>query len=180
MGFREPALNFWNGEIAMKKSKKNIASIVKDIAEPIARALGYDLWDVEYVKEGADYYLRIEIDSPDGITIDDCEKMHRAIDPILDEADPIEDSYHLEVSSCGVERELKNAEHIAACVGWQVEVRLYSAIDGSKVWTGELCGLDENLDVAIVCNADDVVRAFPQDAIASLHKVYDFEADSET
>ena len=74
-GFRRPALNFWNGEKPMKKSGGTIASTVRALAEPIARNLGYDLWDVEYVKEGADYYLRIEIDSEQGITLDDCEKM---------------------------------------------------------------------------------------------------------
>lgn len=160
----------------MKKSGGNIAATVRALAEPIAQSLGYELWDVEYVKEGADYYLRIEIDSPEGITLDDCEKMHRAIDPVLDEADPIEDAYHLEVSSCGIERELKTDAHIAACVGWQVELRLYAAIDGAKVWTGELRGLDESGAVALTCAPDGTVRRFPKDKIASLHTVYDFGA----
>ncbi len=85
----------------MKKSGGVVAT-VKKLAEPIANDLGYELWDVEYVKEGADYYLRITIDSEEGITIDDCERMHRAIDPVLDEEDPIEGFYHLEVSSTGI------------------------------------------------------------------------------
>lgn len=161
----------------MKKSGGNIAQTVRALAEPIAQQLGYELWDVEYVKEGADYYLRISIDSEEGITIDDCEKMHRAIDPVLDEADPIEDAYHLEVSSCGIERELKTDRHIAACEGWQVEVRLYAAVDGAKVWTGELEGTDETGAVLVACDPDGTERAFPKEKIASLRTVYDFEAD---
>ncbi len=179
MGFREPALNFWNGEIAMKKSSGAVAATVRALAEPIALALGYNLWDVEYVKEGADYYLRIEIDRPEGITLDDCEKMHRAIDPVLDEADPIEDAYHLEVSSCGVERELKTDAHINACIGWRVEVRLYAAWDGAKSWVGELRGLDETGAVLVACDPDGTVRAFPKEKIASVRTVYDFGADGE-
>ena len=161
----------------MKKGRYNIVATVRDLAKPIAQSLGYELWDVEYVKEGADYYLRIEIDSPDGITLDDCEKMHRAIDPVLDEADPIEDAYHLEVSSCGIERELKTDAHIAACTGWQAEVRLYAAMDGAKVWTGELRGLDENGAVLLACAPDGALHAFPKDKIASIRTVYDFGAE---
>ena len=163
----------------MKKSSGAVAANVRALAEPIAHALGYDLWDVEYVKEGADYYLRIEIDRPEGITIDDCEKMHRAIDPVLDEADPIEDAYHLEVSSCGVERELKTDAHINACIGWRVEVRLYAAWDGAKSWIGELRGLDETGAVLVACDPDGTVRAFPKEKIASVRTVYDFGADGE-
>ncbi len=163
----------------MKKSGGNIAATVRALAEPIAQSLGYELWDVEYVKEGADYYLRIEIDSPKGITLDDCEKMHRAIDPVLDEADPIEDAYHLEVSSCGIERELKTNAHINACIGWRVEVRLYTAWNGAKVWTGELLGLDQNCAPVVACDPDGTVRAFPNEIIASVRTIYDFSADGE-
>ena len=101
-------------------SNKTIASVVKDLVSGLADEMGYYLWDVEFVKEGADKYLRITIDNEDGITIEDCEKFHRGIDPILDEADPISDPYILEVSSPGIERELKCEEHINACTGWLV------------------------------------------------------------
>ncbi len=158
----------------MGKSGGNIASVVKKLAEPIAVGLGYELWDVEYVKEGADYYLRIEIDSPDGITIDDCEKMHRAIDPVLDEADPIEDAYHLEVSSCGIERELKTPAHINACVGWKVEVRLFTPLDGAKIWVGNLGGLDGDGNLVISCEPDETQHTFPRTKVASIRTVYDF------
>ncbi len=157
----------------MKKSNGGVVGAVKAIAEPLAEELGYFLWDVEYVKEGADMYLRITIDSEDGITIDDCEKMHRAIDPLLDEADPIEGAYHLEVSSPGIERELKNEMQIEACEGWSVEVRLYAPIDGAKSYLGELAGLDEEGQLVINTAAGE--RRFARSAVASLKTHYDFD-----
>ena len=161
----------------MKKSGGVVAT-VKRIAEPIAEELGYELWDVEYVKEGADYYLRITIDSPEGITIEDCEKMHRAIDPVLDEEDPIEGFYHLEVSSTGIERELKTDRHIAASEDWSVEVRLYAPVDGSKTYTGRLLPLGENGDVRIAADPDGRELSFPRASVASLRTTYDFEDEN--
>ena len=120
----------------MANKKGGIAAVVSELAQPLADQLGYILWDVEYVREGADYYLRITLDSEEGITLDDCERFSRAIDPVLDEADPISDAYHLEVSSPGIERELKTAAHIEACCGWDVEAKLFSPLDGTRIWTG--------------------------------------------
>ncbi|MGN1047971.1 MAG: ribosome maturation factor RimP [Eubacteriales bacterium] len=157
-----------------KKSGGNIASIVKELAEPVAAELGYFVWDVEYVKEGSQWYLRITIDSEDGIGIEDCEKMHRAIDPILDEADPIEESYHLEVSSPGIERELKNEMQIEACEGWDVEVRLYAPIDGSKLFRGVLLGFDGEGKIAISTENEEIL-SFDRSAIAKLSTVFDFD-----
>ena len=121
-------------------TKKNgsVADVVTSLAAPLAEQLGYSLWDVEYVREGADYYLRITIDSEEGITIEDCETFSRAIDPILDEADPIADSYHLEVSSPGVERELKTDRQIEAFLGAEAEIRLFAPVDGARSYTGVL------------------------------------------
>ena len=157
----------------MKKNGGGIVSAVTKIAAPLAEELGYFLWDVEYVKEGADMYLRITIDSEDGINIDDCEKMHRAIDPLLDEADPIEEAYHLEISSPGIERDLKTDLHITACEGWDVEVRLYAPIDGAKSYLGVLQGLDEEGNVVLDCNGTE--RKFTRASIASLKTHYEFE-----
>ncbi|MBQ8163575.1 MAG: ribosome maturation factor RimP [Clostridia bacterium] len=126
------------------KNSKSIASAVSEIAEGVAKELGYSIWDVEYVKEGADWYLRITIDSESGITIDDCEKMSRAIDPILDEHDLIEDMYHLEVSSPGIEREIKTDFHLSKCIGERVAVKLFAPIDGQKQLVGILKGFDDN------------------------------------
>ena len=158
----------------MKKTG-GVVGAVKKIAEPLAAELGYVLWDVEYEKQGADMYLRITIDSDEGITIDDCEKMHRAIDPLLDEADPIEDAYHLEVSSPGIERELKNDMHIAACVGWDVEVRLYAPIDGTKSFSGTLEEPDGDGNIRITCAPDGAVRTFARASVAMLRTKFDFD-----
>ena len=157
----------------MKKSNGGIVGTVTKIAEPLAEELGYFLWDVEYVKEGADMFLRITIDSEEGIDIEDCEKMHRAIDPLLDEADPIEGAYHLEVSSPGIERDLKTDMHITACEGWDVQVRLYAPIDGAKSFLGVLLGLNEQGEVVI--DQDGTERKFARSAIASLKTYYNFE-----
>ena len=173
---RNPALNFWkieNEEMDMKKNAGGVVGAVKRIAEPLAEELGYVLWDVEYVKVGADMYLRITIDSEDGITIEDCEKMHRAIDPLLDETDPIEDAYHLEVSSPGIERELKEDWQINACEGWDVEVRLYAPLDGAKSYLGELVGTNEAGDIVVMCGETE--RVFARASVASLKTRYDFD-----
>ena len=152
---------------------KNIAGNVRLLAEPLAEELGYFVWDVEFVTEGARRILRITIDNEEGITIEDCEKFHRAIDTILDEADPIEEAYYLEVSSPGIERELKNEMHLSACEGWQVEVKLYAPLDGSKVFRGELCECPEG---HIVIKTADGERSFEASAVAKIATVYEFDA----
>ena len=152
---------------------KNIAGNVAALALPLAEELGYFIWDVEFVKEGARRILRITIDNEEGITIEDCEKFHRAIDPILDEADPIEEAYYLEVSSPGIERELKNEMHLSACEGWSVEVRLYAPIDGAKVFRGTLCECPEG---KIVINDGTGERMFDASAVAKIATVYEFDA----
>ncbi len=154
------------------RSGRGIADRVRTIIEPIADELGYYLWDVEYVKEGADYILRVTIDNNEGITIDDCERMTRAIDPVLDEHDPIEDSYLLEVSSPGIERELTRDDHFALCVGEKVEVRLFAPVDGSRVWVGILEEIGE--DGLVPVDTAGTVRTFPRNAIAKIRTVFDF------
>ena len=118
--------------------KKSIKETVREAILPTVTELGYRIWDVTYSKIGADYHLEITIDSDDGINIEDCERVHRAIDPILDECDPIEDFYYLEVSSPGIERELRTDEHIALSVGVKVEAKLFSQKDGRKSIVGLL------------------------------------------
>ena len=122
----------------MAKNSKGVAATVWELAEPIAEELGCWIWDVEFVKEGTRKILRITIDSEEGVDINDCEKMHRAIDPILDEADPIEEQYYLEVSSPGIERELRTDEHIEASLGAKVLCKLFTAKDGKKSYTGTI------------------------------------------
>lgn len=115
---------------------------VFELAEPVAKELGLSIWDVRFVKEGASWYLRIFIDKPDGIGIEDCEAMSRAIDPLLDEADFISQSYYLEVSSPGLGRELSRPEHFQRYMGEEIRIRLIRAKDGRKEWTGRLLGYD--------------------------------------
>ena len=156
----------------MKKGSGGIAETVRALAEPVAESLGYFLWDVEYVKEGARMILRLTIDSEEGVNIEDCEKMHRAIDPVLDEADPIETAYYLEVSSPGIERELRTEDHIYACEGWDVELRLFAPVDGSKVFRGVLGGLDDDGNVVLTVGGEE--KKFPRAAVAKLQTVFDF------
>ena len=144
----------------------SVAEIVRQLCEPVAEELGVWVWDVEFVKEGARRILRITIDNEDGVGIEDCEKLHRAIDPILDEADPIEEQYYLEVCSPGLERELKNEDHIYACEGWDVEVRLYAPLEGSKIFRGVLLPLGEGGEIRI--DADGVIKEFAPSAVAKL------------
>lgn len=155
-----------------RSSGRGVAERVRGIIEPVAEELGYYLWNVEYVKEGADYILRVTIDNDEGITIDDCERMTRAIDPVLDEHDPIDDSYLLEVSSPGIERELTRDDHFALCVGEKVEVRLFAPVDGSRTWVGILGAMDEEGNVPV--ETAGTVRAFPRTAIAKIRTVFEF------
>ena len=118
--------------------KKGIKETVREAVLPIAQQMGYRIWDVTYSKVGADYHLEITIDSDNGIDIKDCEQFHRAIDPILDEIDPIEGFYYLDVSSPGLERELRTEEHITLSIGSKVEAKLFAAKDGTKSVVGVL------------------------------------------
>ena len=123
--------------------KKSIKETVREAVSPVITELGYDIWDITYSKVGADYHLEITIDSPNGINIEDFEKVHRAIDPILDEVDPIEGFYYLDVSSPGVERELRTEEHIARSVGEKVRAKLFAQKDGKRVITGVLSAFSD-------------------------------------
>ena len=120
-----------------------VTDTVREFARPIVESLGCTLWDVEYVREGGEWFLRLYIDKRGGVSIDDCEAVSRALDPVLDERDPIPDSYNFEVSSAGLDRALKSPEHFARCMGQDVDVRLYRARDGAKELSGRLTGYDE-------------------------------------
>lgn len=125
-----------------------ITEIVTDLARSVVEEEGCSLWDVEYVKEAGQWYLRVFIDKNGGVDIDDCERISRRLDPILDEADPIPDSYVFEVGSAGIERELKRASDFEQFMGSEVEVRLYQPQNGSKIFVGTLESY-ENGDVTI-------------------------------
>lgn len=133
--------------------KKNTASVVWDIAKPIADSLGLILWDVKFLKEGTKWYLRITIDKEGGVTIDDCVNMHHAIDGPLDEADPIEQSYNLQVQSPGLERELTRDFHYEAYLGERIWVKLIKAFEGVRDYKGILTSYD-NESVTISLNEE--------------------------
>ena len=113
---------------------------VAAFAEPIVKEHGCELWDVEYVREGSEYFLRLYIDKDGGVDILDCEAVSRKVSDLLDEADPIEGSYTFEVSSAGADRVLKKPEHFQRFCGEEVEVRLYRPKDGKKDFVGRLTG----------------------------------------
>ena len=157
------------------KQNKGVARTVWELAEPLCEAFGYILWDVEYVREGADMILRVTIDTDaeGGITIDDCEKLHRALDPVLDEADPIEESYMLAVSSPGVERVLTLPFHFERMAGSDVMLKFYAAVDGSKSLRAALVGLDTETDEIVVSVGGEEKR-FPRKSVAKCETVFDW------
>lgn len=119
-----------------------VTEAVSALAAPIAEELGLELWDVEYIREAGQWFLRVYIDKDGGVSINDCEALSRALDPVLDEADPIPDSYVFEVSSAGAERELKRPRDFVRFMGSGAEVRLYQPVNGSKSFIGTLSGYE--------------------------------------
>lgn len=149
--------------------KKNIASTVWELILPAVNGLGISLWDVEYAKEGSRQILRITIDKENGVDINDCEAVHRAIDPILDEADPIPVQYNLEVSSPGVERELRLPFHYEVCLGQKVDVKLFTQLNGAKQLCGVLDAYDEENSAITV---DETVIGLDKISKVNIH--FDF------
>ena len=149
--------------------KTNVASEVEALLRPVIEGLGYGLWDVVYRKVGADWTLTVTIDHEDGISMEDCEKVHRTIDPILDEADPIEDSYQLEVSSPGIERDIRTDAHIEACMGMEIDVRLFAPHEGKRAYTGVLAGYE---DGALLLQTAEGALSLPRAAISHMNTTY--------
>ena len=116
---------------------------VAQFAQPIVEGFGCQLWDVEYVREGSERFLRVYIDKDGGIDIDDCEKIHRALDPVLDEKDPIAESYYFEVCSAGLERALKRPGDFEKFMGSPITVKLYRPRNGLKEIPCVLRGYEE-------------------------------------
>lgn len=135
-----------------------VTEVVEALAAPIAAENGCGIWDVEYVKEAGSWYLRVYLDRPEGVTIDHCEAVSRALSDKLDEADPIEGSYILEVSSPGADRVLRKPEHFAAYLGKEVEVRLYRPRNGAKSVVGTLDAFEQG-DVTVTTPAETVTLA---------------------
>lgn len=143
----------------------------EELLLPIAQANDVEIYDVEYVKEGSDYYLRAYIDKPDGVNIIDCEKVSRALSDALDKEDFIPDAYILEVSSPGLGRTLKKDKHLQKSIGMEVEVKLFKAIDKRKEFAGILESFDaENITIM----EEEVSKTFQRTDIALIRLALDF------
>ena len=128
--------------LSSKGKGGNTVAAVWALAEPLAQQLGLTLWDIRFVKEGASWYLRVFVEKEGGVSVDDCVAMSHALDGPLDETDPIEQNYYLEVSSPGLERELTRDEHFQALLGARIKVRLIRPVDQVRDFTGELLSFD--------------------------------------
>ena len=144
----------------------------EELLEPIVTELGFELVDVEYVKEGSTWYLRAYIDKPGGITVDDCEAVSRKFSDILDEKDYIPDSYVFEVSSPGLGRPLRKEKDFKRSLGEEVEIRTYRAIDRQKEFTGILANYDEN--TVTITYEDETEQVFERADIALIRLALDF------
>ena len=144
---------------------------IAEIARPVVEEEGCSLWDVEYVREAGTWYLRVFIDRDGGVSIDDCERVSRRLDPILDEKDPIPESYVFEVGSAGADRELKRPRDFEQFMGSDVEVRLYRPVDGSKQYTGVLAGYE---DGAVTLTQGEKTLRFTKEQVAQVRLYVSF------
>lgn len=154
----------------MSKSKTYEAQ-TEEILQPIAEACGVEIYDVEYVKEGSDWYLRAYIDKPEGVTIDDCENVSRALSAKMDDNDFIEDAYILEVSSPGLGRALKKEKHLLKSIGMEVEVKTYKPIEKEKQFVGILISYKDD---TITIKTDKKEMSFNKSEVASVRLTFDF------
>lgn len=130
--------------------------MIEELVLPITNENNIEIVDVEYVKEAGEYYLRIFIDKDGGVSLNDCEVVTRAINPILDEKDPIKENYFLEVSSPGLDRPLKKEKDFVRYAGRDVEVKLYKPINGLKHFEAELVELAENKVVKLIVDGEEM------------------------
>ncbi|NLV75558.1 MAG: ribosome maturation factor RimP [Tissierellia bacterium] len=152
--------------------RKNVLKTIRENCEPIVEDLGYDLVDIEFVRENAEQFLRFYIGKREGVSIDDCQKVSEAVGNKLDEIDPIEGSYYLEVSSPGLDRPLKTDKDLKRNIGKEIEISLYKNIDGKKKFTGELLDFSE-IDITIM-EENQEKRAIQRDAISNIKLVVKF------
>ncbi|QQY80699.1 ribosome maturation factor RimP [Keratinibaculum paraultunense] len=153
-------------------NKKNILKIIEENCEPIIEDLGYDLVDIEFIKENGQQFLRFYIGNVEGITIGDCQKVSEAVGNKLDEIDIIKNSYYLEISSPGLDRPLKTDKDLRRNIGKEIEVSLYKNIDGKKKYTGKLASFtQENI---IIIEENQKERAIQRDIISNIKLVVKF------
>lgn len=158
--------------IAVFLGENNMSSSVKQsveaIAQPLAQEMGYEYVDTEYAKEGRDWMLTICIDKPGGVQIEDCEVYSKALEPLLDEKDPIPDAYTLVVSSPGLDRPLRNLRDFERSRGLPIDVRLYKPFMGSKEFTGPLVDFTQD-SVTIESGEQEITFGLDETAKISLH-----------
>lgn len=152
-------------------AKKDYEARTEALLEPIVAEYGVRVYDVEYVKEGSDWYLRAYIDKDEGVTIDDCENVSRALNVKLDEEDYIEDAYILEVSSPGLGRKLTKERHFRQSMGLEVELKTYKPVDKKKEFIGILTDYDNG---AVTIEEDGKPRTFAKEEIANVRLTFDF------
>ena len=157
------------------KKKESTTAVAARLAQPVLEELGLTLWDLRFEKEGSLWYLRYFVDKEEGITIQDCEAFSRAVDKLLDEADPIDQSYTLEVSSPGIERELTQAWHYDACMGQELAVRLIRPVDGVRDVVGTLTGFAENSVTLLLPDDREFIFRTGEAASVRLYNDYDME-----
>lgn len=162
-------------------AQESIVDRARGVLEPVLARDGYELVEVEWVRGGGRWTLRLFIDKPGGVNVDDCQLVTRTVDPILDVEDFIEPAYDLEVSSPGLDRPLRKPEHFARYAGQRVHVKAYGPVEGTaggsparKNWTGTLRGFR---DGAVEVEVDGLLHRIPHDRIAKAHLEYDVEAD---
>ena len=143
--------------------KETYEARTEEILLPIAQKHNVEIYDVEYVKEGSEYYLRAYIDKPEGVNINDCENVSRALSDALDEADFIPEAYILEVSSPGLGRTLKKDRHFEKSIGQDVEIKLFKAVEGCKEYEGTLTGFDAE---SITISTEEKEQTFSRSDIA--------------
>jgi len=153
--------------------KPNTVQIAQGLIRPVLDEMGLELWDTRFEKEGSAWFLRYFIDKEGGVTIQDCEAVSRAVDKLLDEADPISQSYILEVSSPGVERRLVKDEHFTRYAGHDVAVRLIRPVDGARDFVGRLIGKQGD-EITILLDGD-VEMVFAKNEAAYIRLYIDFE-----
>lgn len=159
-------------------AERRVADSVRKLAEPLCDELGLFLWDVKYEKEGANLYLRVYIDKDGGIGISDCEALHRPLDKLLDEQDPVPGSYIFEVCSPGLGRRLERPEHFEVCIGDPVRIRYIRPKDGEKEFSGILTGYDGE-SIAVDRGEHEQKVALSETAYVKLDDDRDWEKDLE-
>jgi len=152
-------------------TKKEIERLVAELAEGITSSLNFNLVDVEFVKEGANWILRVFIDKAGGITIEDCQSVSEKLSVELDKADPIKQRYFLEVSSPGLDRPLKTDRDFERYKGEDVEVKLYEPVGGRKIFEGTLMGLKDGI---ITVETAEGLLSFDRDKVATVRRTIKF------